>query len=128
MDSGLSAKQKYAERMKKLRDLHGKRNEARKLNHQEVVEEDRRNKEPKNMEARRRRAEYILAEESKKAEEGLKAEEAERQAKEKDAAQEAERLAKARKEHGVRMPREKAIIDNLKHSEEWFTQTYQKLK
>jgi len=37
-------------------------------------------------------------------------------------------VAKARKEHGVRMPREKAIIDNLKHSEEWFTQTYQKLK
>jgi len=68
MDSGMSAKQKYAERMKKLRDLHGKRNEARKLNHQEVVEEDRRTKEPKNMEARRRRAEYILAEESKKAE------------------------------------------------------------
>ena len=62
MDSGLSAKQKYAERMKKLRDLHGKRNEARKLNHQEVVEEDRRNKEPKNMEARKKRAEYVLKE------------------------------------------------------------------
>ena len=68
MGSGMSAKEKYAERMKKLRDLHLKRNEARKLNHQEVVEEDRRNKEPKNMEARRRRAEYILAEETQKAE------------------------------------------------------------
>ena len=68
MDSGMSAKQKYAERMKKLRDLHGKRNEARKLNHQEVVEEDRRTKEPKNMEARKRRAEYILKEEEMKAE------------------------------------------------------------
>ena len=55
-------------RMKKLRDLHLKRNEARKLNHQEVVEEDRRNKEPKNMEARRRRAEYVLQEEALKAE------------------------------------------------------------
>merc|ERR1719342_1201456 len=54
--------------MKKLRDLHLKRNEARKLNHQEVVEEDRRNKEPKNMEARRRRAEYVLQEEALKAE------------------------------------------------------------
>ena len=32
----MTAKEKYAERMKKLRDLHGKRNEARKLNHQEV--------------------------------------------------------------------------------------------
>jgi hypothetical protein len=39
----------------------------RKLNHQEVVEEDRRNKEPKNMEARKRRAEYILKEEEQKA-------------------------------------------------------------
>lgn len=63
----LSAQEKYAERMKKLRDLHLKRNEARKLNHQEVVEEDRRNKEPKNMEARKRRAEYILKEEELKA-------------------------------------------------------------
>ena len=53
--------------MKKLRDLHLKRNEARKLNHQEVVEEDRRVKEPKNMEARRKRAEYILKEEELKA-------------------------------------------------------------
>lgn len=35
---------------------------------------------------------------------------------------------KAWKEHGVRMPRERAIIDNLKYSEEWFTQAYQKLK
>merc|ERR1711915_254521 len=64
----MTAKEKYAERMKKLRDLHLKRNEARKLNHQEVVEEDRRAKEPKNMEARKRRAEYILKEEALKAE------------------------------------------------------------
>merc|ERR1711953_1150704 len=62
MGTGMSAKEKYAERMKKLRDLHMKRN------HQEVVEEDRRNKEPKNMDARRRRAEYILNEEQQKAE------------------------------------------------------------
>jgi len=64
----MTAKEKYAERMKKLRDLHLKRNEARKLNHQEVVEEDRRVKEPKNMDARKRRAEYILKEEALKAE------------------------------------------------------------
>ena len=32
----------------------------RKLNHQEVVEEDRRNKEPKNEDARKRKAAYIL--------------------------------------------------------------------
>ena len=69
--------------MKKLRDLHMKRNEARKINHQEVVDEDKRwesnppqvlsfliirAKEPKNMEARKRRAEYILKEEEMKAE------------------------------------------------------------
>jgi len=63
----MTSKEKYAERMKKLRDLHTKRNEARKLNHQEVVEEDRRNKEPKNEEARKRRAEYIVKEEEEKA-------------------------------------------------------------
>lgn len=62
----MTAKEKYAERMKKLRDLHTKRNEARKLNHAEVVEEDRRAKEPKNMEARKRRAEYILKEEEER--------------------------------------------------------------
>ena len=42
LGSNLSAKEKYAERMKKLRDLHMKRNEARKINHQEVVDEDKR--------------------------------------------------------------------------------------
>jgi len=38
---GSSAKARMEERMKKLRDLHLKRNEARQLNHAEVVEEDR---------------------------------------------------------------------------------------
>jgi len=68
MGTSLTAKEKHAERMKKLRDLHLKRNEARKMNHSEVVEEDRRSKEPKNMEARKRRAEYVLKEEQEKAE------------------------------------------------------------
>ena len=49
--------------MKKLKGLHSKRNESRQQNHAEVIEEDRRAKEPKNMEARKRRAEYILQEE-----------------------------------------------------------------
>merc|ERR1712098_568010 len=40
MGKEMSAKEKYAERMKKLRDLHLKRNEARKLNHQEVLQEE----------------------------------------------------------------------------------------
>jgi len=48
--------------MAKLRELHNKRNEARKLNHQEVQEEERRAKLPANFEARKRRAEWILNE------------------------------------------------------------------
>ena len=38
-------------------------NEARKLNHAEVVEEDRRNKLPANWEARKRKAEWEANEE-----------------------------------------------------------------
>merc|ERR1719211_475480 len=56
------------DRMKKLRELHSKRQEARQLNHAQVIEEDRRNKEPKNMEQRRKRANYILEEEKMRAE------------------------------------------------------------
>ena len=52
-----------SECMKKLKELHKKRQEARQLNHAEVIEEDRRSKEPKNMESRRKRAQYILEEE-----------------------------------------------------------------
>ena len=63
---GSSLKARMDERMKKLRDLHLKRNEARQLNHAEVVEEDKRAKEPKNMEARKKKAEYILEEEKLK--------------------------------------------------------------
>ena len=61
--SSSSLKARMEERMKKLRDLHLKRNEARQLNHAEVVEEDKRAKEPKNMEARKRKAQYLLEEE-----------------------------------------------------------------
>lgn len=60
---GASAASRMAERMKKLKGLHSKRNEARQQNHAEVIEEDRKAKEPKNMEARKRRAEYILQDE-----------------------------------------------------------------
>jgi len=49
------AKEKYTG---KLRDLHLRRNEARKLNHQEVAAEDQRLKLPANYEARRLRAEW----------------------------------------------------------------------
>ncbi len=60
--SSASFSDRMADRMKKLRELHTKRNESRALNHAEVIEEDRRKNEPKNMEARRKRAEYILKE------------------------------------------------------------------
>ena len=43
-------------------------NEARQLNHAEVVEEDKRSKLPGNWEARKRAAEWILNEENKKEE------------------------------------------------------------
>lgn len=56
-----------SDRAQKLRDLHKKRQEARQLNHAQVIEEDRRSKEPKNMEARRKRAQYILEEEKLRA-------------------------------------------------------------
>ena len=61
--SGSTAATRMAERMKKLKGLHSKRNEARQINHSEVIEEDRRAQEPKNMEARKRRAEWLLQEE-----------------------------------------------------------------
>jgi len=58
-----TAASRMAERMQKLKNLHAKRTESRQINHSEVIEEDRRAKEPKNMEARKRRAEYLLQEE-----------------------------------------------------------------
>ncbi|KAJ9599456.1 hypothetical protein L9F63_010071 [Diploptera punctata] len=61
-----SFKERQAERMKRLRDLHIKRNEARQMNHQEVVEEDKRNKLPPNWEARKRQAEWVLNDEEKR--------------------------------------------------------------
>ncbi|XP_063306805.1 pre-mRNA-splicing factor SYF2 [Pelobates fuscus] len=63
-----SSAQKRVERLRKFRELHLKRNEARKLNHQEVVEEDKRQKLPSNHEARKARLEWELKEEEKKRE------------------------------------------------------------
>ncbi|CAG0889504.1 unnamed protein product [Darwinula stevensoni] len=60
--------EKRADRLKKLRELHRRRNEARQLNHQEVIEEDKRNKLPTNWEAKKRRAEWELDEDRKKQE------------------------------------------------------------
>ncbi|KAM7447836.1 pre-mRNA-splicing factorsyf2 [Porites harrisoni] len=61
--SSSTAEEKRAERMKRLRELHLRRNEARKLNHQEVVEEDRRKKLPANWDAMQRKTEWENKEE-----------------------------------------------------------------
>ncbi|KAF0044579.1 hypothetical protein F2P81_003737 [Scophthalmus maximus] len=66
--SETDASQKREARLRKFRELHFKRNEARKLNHQEVVEEDKRQKLPANWEAKKARLEWELAEEQKKKE------------------------------------------------------------
>ncbi|XP_021793318.1 pre-mRNA-splicing factor SYF2 isoform X2 [Papio anubis] len=62
------AAQKREQRLRKFRELHLLRNEARKLNHQEVVEEDKRLKLPANWEAKKARLEWELQEEEKKKE------------------------------------------------------------
>ncbi|KAH8280341.1 hypothetical protein KR018_002920 [Drosophila ironensis] len=63
MEKSKSAAEKLAERKARLLDLHKKRQEARTDNHQEVVAEDARKKLPKNWEARKRQAEWLLADE-----------------------------------------------------------------
>lgn len=50
----------------RLRKLHNARNEARNYNRKEVVEEDRRKKQPKNWESKRRRLEWQLEEEERR--------------------------------------------------------------
>ncbi|KAM9787580.1 pre-mRNA-splicing factor syf2 isoform X2 [Syngnathus typhle] len=59
---------KREDRLRKFRELHFKRNEARKLNHQEVVEENNRLKLPSNWEAKKARLEWGLHEDEKKKE------------------------------------------------------------
>ncbi len=58
--------ERMKERKRKLLELHKKRNEAGRLNHAEVVAEDKRAKEPKNAEMRKRKAEYLLEEEKRR--------------------------------------------------------------
>ncbi|XP_003962460.2 pre-mRNA-splicing factor syf2 isoform X1 [Takifugu rubripes] len=63
-----AASLKREARLRKFRELHLKRNEARKLNQQEVVEEDKKRKLPANWEAKKARLEWELAETQKKKE------------------------------------------------------------
>ncbi|KAF7278957.1 pre-mRNA-splicing factor Syf2 [Rhynchophorus ferrugineus] len=77
-EKGKTFAEQQAERMKKLRELHKKRNEARTHNHQEVVAEDARNKMPQNWEARKRRAEWILNDQKEREEAAQKGEDYDR--------------------------------------------------
>ena len=52
--------------MAKLKELHLRRNDARKQNHQEVVDEDKRSKLPTNWEAKKVRADWILGSEARR--------------------------------------------------------------
>lgn len=62
----VTIQEKHAERLKRLKEIHLKRNESRALNHQEVVEEDRRKQLPNNWEARKSKAEWILNDEEER--------------------------------------------------------------
>lgn len=63
MEKEQTAAEKLAERKKRLRNLHKIRQEARTHNHQEVVAEDARKKLPNNWEARKRQADWLMADE-----------------------------------------------------------------
>ncbi|RUS92038.1 hypothetical protein EGW08_000251 [Elysia chlorotica] len=60
-----SAASKFA-RMNRFRELEMKMNEARKMNHAEVVAEDERKKRPQNFDAKRKRLEWEQEEDEKK--------------------------------------------------------------
>ncbi|XP_030760675.1 pre-mRNA-splicing factor Syf2 [Sitophilus oryzae] len=85
------------ERMKKLRELHRLRNEARTHNHQEVIAEDARNKMPQNWEARKRRAEWILNDQKDREEASQKGEDYDRLKLLNVTALDADRLEKKKK-------------------------------
>ncbi|KAI0231923.1 Pre-mRNA-splicing factor syf2 [Lamellibrachia satsuma] len=65
---GSSSGGKKTDRLARLRSLQLRRNEARKLNHQEVVAEDQRKKLPSNWEAKRQRIEWEEEEETRRKE------------------------------------------------------------
>ncbi|XP_007423430.1 pre-mRNA-splicing factor SYF2 [Python bivittatus] len=100
-DSPLTAEevaaQKREERLRKFRELHLKRHEARKLNHQEVVEEDKRLKLPANWEAKKARLEWELKVEEKKKECMVKGEDYERVKLLEISAEDAERFERKKK-------------------------------
>lgn len=66
--------QALQERLQKFKELSFLRKESRKLNYQEVVEEDRRLKLPRNHESKNKWAQYIIEQEEKKQEAAAKGE------------------------------------------------------
>ncbi|XP_062510683.1 pre-mRNA-splicing factor syf2-like [Corticium candelabrum] len=88
---------KHEERLKRLGELRMRLNEARKRNHAEYVEEDRRSKIPANFETRRRRAEWELAEQKARKEAEDRGENYERLKVLDTGADELERLDRKRK-------------------------------
>lgn len=59
-EAGTSVADRMKERMERLKKLHNARNEARVDNHKETVAEDERNKLPKNWEAKKRQADWLI--------------------------------------------------------------------
>ncbi|CAB3980877.1 Pre-mRNA-splicing factor syf2 [Paramuricea clavata] len=92
-----SAANKRAERLKKLKELHLRRNEARKMNYQEVVEEDRKKKLPANWEAKQKRVDWELQDHKARAEAEAQGEDYDRLKMLEVTAEDAEKLDKRKK-------------------------------
>lgn len=67
-----TSKDSIRDRLKKFKDLQFRRKESRKLNYQEVVEEDRRSKLPSNHDTKNKWAQYLIDQEEKKQEAAAK--------------------------------------------------------
>ena len=68
MSDASEEKKKNDERMKRLHQLRLRQNEARKMNHKEVIEEDRKQKLPVNWEKQRDRLDHEEAKEKRRQE------------------------------------------------------------
>ncbi|EDW61244.1 pre-mRNA-splicing factor Syf2 [Drosophila virilis] len=97
METSKSASDKLAERKARLLELHKQRQEARTQNHQEVVAEDARKNLPSNWEARKRQAEWLLADDKARADAEAAGKDYERLQLLKVSAIDAERIEKKKK-------------------------------
>lgn len=99
MESEKTAAQKLAERKERLRNLHKLRQEARTHNHQEVVAEDARKKLPNNWEARKRQADWIVADDKAREEAKAQGQDYDRLKLLEVSAVDAEKIEKKKKKH-----------------------------